>query len=206
MTLTAPEKDYFNSNFEIYNQVDAFLDLHKNETESKQNLSTSIASGYVKLLKEENLTDISIDLGDIGNFDDPYWEIAKDLLLESVKELLLDLIPGGTLLPIDPEVLNNIQAGNWMDVMYGVTDIILNEADTLFPAAKIASFSVGIFVTGQQLKKVFTASKRRRLSQKVYNVLRSKLGWSIKEVRGRFKWIDNSIGAKLDKHCVKCIL
>ena len=203
LNLSSELSNYVKTNFNIYVELETFLGKHL-VSESSTALSQSIAKAYVQILKDENLSSLELDLGNVGNFNDPYWNIAKDFVLESLKELLIDAIPGASLATIGPEVLNNLQNGQWMDAIYNATEIILNEADLIFPAAKVLSFSLGLVVTGKQLKKVFQAFKKaKNLGEdfllKFYNVFRNKMNWGISTIRDKFGWL-GGLNAKIDDY------
>lgn len=182
--------------------IQNFISLHNNSNtlESEQNLSQAIANAYADIFTQEGIT--ILELGEVGDPNDPLWDIMKEQLLETIKELVADFIPGGTLITLGPELFNNLQDGEWMDAMYNAVDIVLNEADAIFPAAKVASFGLGLFVKGKHLKMAFDAFKKAKALGEVfllkfYNTLRNRLNLSVSEVRDKFQWL-GGVNAKLD--------
>ncbi len=183
-------------------EIHAFL---QSKGESEANASRAIAKAYFLLVQEEGM--ISLDL----NFIDggPLWEIMKEALLEILKEVLIDFIPGAILATLGPELFDNLQDGNWMDAMYNALDIVLNEADAFFPAAKVASTGIGLFVKGRQLQRFHKAYKEanalgENFLKGLHNTLRERQGKSLSWIRENFEWLGKSpdgttkIGAKLN--------
>ena len=195
------EINRFLENPELFQEISTFLGQHliAGGSESDKNLAVAIARAYDDIYAEFGST--MLDLGDGPS--DPMRDIVIEMLLETVKELVADLIPGGTLATIGPELFANLQGGQWMDAMFNAVDIVLNEADAFFPAAKMGSFAYGLFVKGKHLKKAFEAFKRAKslgedFLLKLYNVFRNRLNWTVKKVRDKFQWISPNLGAKLN--------
>jgi len=194
------EINRFLENPELFQEVSTFLSQHliAGGSESDKNLAVAIARAYDDIYAEFGST--TLELGDGPS--DPIRDIVIDMLLETVKELVADFVPGGTLATIGPELFNNLQGGQWMDAMYNAVDIVLNEADTFFPAAKMGSFAYGLFVKGKHLKKAFEAFKKAKslgedFLLKLYDVFRNKLNWSISKVRDNFQFL-GGVNAKVD--------
>jgi hypothetical protein len=194
------EINRFLENPELFQEISTFLGQHliAGGSESDKNLAVAIARAYDDIYAEFGST--MLDLGDGPS--DPMRDIVIEMLLETVKELVADLIPGGTLATIGPELFANLQGGQWMDAMFNAVDIVLNEADVFFPAAKVTSFAIGAYTTGKALKKAFEAFKEaKKLGEDfllgLYNVFIEKLGWDAGDIRDRFKWKSNDYGAEL---------
>lgn len=199
------EINRFLENPELFQEISTFLSQHlvAGGSESDKNLAVAIARAYDDIYAEFGST--TLDLGDGPS--DPIRDIVIDMLLETVKELVADFVPGGTLATIGPELFNNLQGGQWMDAMYNAVDIVLNEADTLFPAAKMGSFALGAYVKGKHLKKAFKAfNEAKSLGQDflfgLYRTFREKLNLGVSTIRDNFQWIGkkNGVdqGAKFD--------
>jgi len=194
---------------EELSRVTAFLDQHDTPDVNERNLSLVIASAYADLMSDSELNSIvdgagvsNLDMGEVGNPGDPIWDFMKAALLESLKEALIDLIPGATLATLGPELFDDLQSGNWLDAMFNAANILIDEADVLFPAAKVCSAAATLFVTGKQLKTAFDAFKKAKslgeaFLLKLYNIFTVRLGWSASDIRDKFQSIEG-IGAKIE--------
>ncbi|NRA48323.1 MAG: hypothetical protein HRU12_04260 [Phaeodactylibacter sp.] len=105
----------------MFQEVSAFLSQHliSGGSESDKNLAVAIARAYDDIYAEFGST--MLDLGDGPS--DPMRDIVIEMLLETVKELVADLILGGTLATIGPELFANLQGGQWMDAMFNAVDM-----------------------------------------------------------------------------------
>lgn len=173
---------------------------HPSADSNEKNLSIAVANAYASLYQELGPT--ILELGDVGNPEGLLWGIMKEMLLETVKELVADFIPGGTLATMGPELYDNLQGGDWMEAMYTAVDIILNEADAIFPAAKVASVALGMYVKGKHLKRAFEAFKKAKslgedFLLKLYNIFRNRLNWGVSQVRDKFQWL-GGVNMKID--------
>lgn len=186
--------------------INDFLKKHEGGTSgtcsenSEYNLAKAVATAYAGVLCEEGITEL--DMGDVGDPNDPIWEFMKEALLESAKEILADVIPGGTPATLGPELFDNLQSGNFMDAMYNALDIVLNEADVCFPALKIISASSTAVWTAKLLTKAHEGFKKAKsLGQefvgKLLNIFENRLNWDIKTIRNKFQ-SGKGIGAKID--------
>jgi len=196
-------KECLKNNLSELKKIQSFLTKHDEDDSaddcmnSKENLSKAIGNAYADAMCNEGIT--QLDLGDIGNSNDPLWNIMKEQLWGMVTELVADFIPGGTLALLGPELFDNLDSGNWMDAMYNSIDIVLNEADACFPAAKITSLGLGLYTNGKHLDRFYNAFKKAKnlgddVVAKLYMVLKSKLG---DDIFKKFKWVNNSVGSEI---------
>ncbi len=203
LELDVDQVNFLMQNSGVAIQIEAFLESHQylGAPAAEVNLSNAVARAFLLYFIDTGQT--NLELWDIPAPSDPLWNIMKEQLLEMIKGLVADFVPGGTLLTIGPDLFDNLQQGNWMDAMYNAADIVLNEADAFLPAAKVASFGYGLFVNGKQLKKVYEAFKQAKALRedylvKLYNVFRNRLNWGVTTIRENFQWLGSNQGAKLD--------
>ena len=189
----ADNESFLKSNPNEIIKINSFLENHNDGEESEQNLSLAVANAYADIIED------GIDLLELGENDNVLFSIMKEQLLILIKELLADFIPGGTLVTLGPELLDNMSSGNWMDAMYNAIDIVLNEADAFFPAAKIASTGLALAINAKHLSKFWKAIDKLKVLgtdvlNKVFQALNSKLGDKIFD---SFSWVNQSHGSNL---------
>ncbi len=188
--------------FDQANLADELTDFL--ETYASDNISRVAARTYLDLVLygDANTTEWIADFQNSG-IDPIVWDILIDQLGPALTDLLYDqladLIPGGTIVTVGPDLLANIQQGNLLDALYNLLDIALNEVDVILPAAKVFSFAAAFVVTSEKLAKFYNAFKRLKghgdqFVSKLYQVLQSHLG---ENLYNRFKWKNNNVGAEL---------
>ena len=184
--------------------VAAELELFNNNPNyTKTNIKKVTSKAYLALLSE-NDSDLNetIDALKTGSIPggDILWDILKEQLAIALQEIVADLIPGGTIITIGPQLLENIRSGNWLDAMYNAVDIALNEADAFIPAAKVASVAFAIVDKYSLIKNIYKPLKQAKsLGQnfvlKLYDTLRNRFG--VSEIRNKMRWLGSGVGAKL---------
>lgn len=180
-----------------------FIALHS-DTENNLNLARMISKSYVKMLASDdafgNEMIEDMQLGSI-DFDDPVWEILGEQIEILLKEVLIDQIPGGTLITIGPLAIQQFKDGDWLGGLWTTLDIVLNEADAFIPWAKIPSIAHSLYEKSVLLKKVYKVMKEAKslgseFVVKFYETLRTRFG--VSEIRNRLQWLDGTNGSKLE--------
>lgn len=181
-----------------YTEILSFLNTH-NATSQEHTNAQAVAKGYIGILASNDpVVQDFVSNFQAASIGDPIWGFVKEQMAAILTDLIADLIPGGTILTIGPQLLNNLGQGNLLDALWNAVDIALNEADTFIPAAKVASFGIGVYTNFSKLSKFYDAMKKAAtLGDDVlfgmYQVLRNR----VDDIYAKFEWVNNDVGAKL---------
>lgn len=165
-------------------EVGDFLDNHSNSPHI--NTAKVAALSYLDLLmdNESFFEEINQDFQS-GQIDDGMWDILKELLIEGIKEMLIeqlaDLIPGGAIITMGPQVYDAFSQGDYMGGIFLSINLVLDEADTFIPLAKVASVGVAGGALYKKVTRVYKNFKKlqaggQEVVTKVYQTLRQHLG------------------------------
>ncbi|MFN4256480.1 MAG: hypothetical protein ACK4Q5_15875 [Saprospiraceae bacterium] len=181
-----------------YTEILSFLNSHNASSQEHTN-AQAVAKGYIGILASNDpAVQDFVSNFQAASIGDPIWGFVKEQMAAILTDLIADLIPGGTILTIGPQLLNNLEQGNLLDALWNAVDIALNEADTFIPAAKVASFGIGVYTNFSKLSKFYDAMKKAAtLGDDVlfgmYQVLRNR----VDDIYAKFEWVNNDVGAKL---------
>jgi len=114
---------------------------------------------------------------------------------------LIDIIPGGTLVTVGPQAIQQFKDGDWLGGLWTTMTIVLDESATFIPSIKVWNVGISIAQKSKQIKKVYRALKEaKQLGEeyvvKLYTVLKNRFG--IANIKDKFKWLGSSDGAKLE--------
>jgi hypothetical protein len=183
--LTAVEKDWLAGDPSTISSLSDYLP----QGPSAELVNRQVASiVYVKSMSAaQGDVDIAEFISDFSasGIDPIIWGILKEFLAEIgteiIRETLIDIVPGASTMIIGPQMFDSFEQGDCLSALGSLVEIILNEADILLPAAKVAALGAAIYNKAALLKKVYGQFKRlKKAGDKaivdVYETMKQHLG------------------------------
>jgi hypothetical protein len=178
------------------NKISDFVNEHS-QTANHRNLAKSISIGYIDMLASGE-PEVNEMINDIENLavGDPMWDFLIEQIAELLEDALIDIIPGGTLVTLGPEAIEQFNNGDFLGGLWTSATIVLDEAGTFIPVAKVVSLGISLGEKAAKLGKFYDVMKRvytlgDDVAYKVYHVLRNKLD----KLYSKIEWTGN--GAKI---------
>lgn len=181
-------------------EIKTFLNTH-NQTANKANTAKVVALAYLQLRMSTD-ADVQTMMSDIANqtisSNDPLWDIVIEQIGAIAQELLVDIIPGGTLVTVGPQALQQFEQGDWMGGMWTTLEIVLDETSRFIPPAKVINLGISLADKAYKLSKFYDVMKKvytlgDDVAYKVYQVFRNRLG----SLYSKVEWVSNAVGVQV---------
>jgi hypothetical protein len=175
----------------------SFIQSH-NSTPNDTNLAAAIVVSYIEMLASGTV-EVQQFFQDAqsNSISNPVWDIIIEQLELALKDALIDIIPGGTIITLGPAAIEQFKSGDYLGALWTTAEIALDEAGTFVPIAKVASFGVSLGKKATSLMKFYDVMKKvytlgDDAAYRVYQVLRNK----IDDLYAKIEWTGN--GAKVN--------
>lgn len=195
--LSSDQVAWLCENGNVITELDGFIDSHS-ATASEKNTAHAVSLAYLSLKMnpdanvQQMLNDISSQ--SIGN---PLLEILGEQIADLVADVLIDIIPGGTLITMGPQALQQFQDGDILGGLWTVVQVALDEGSAFIPVAKIGNVAINLANNAVKLSRFYDVMKKAYtlgddVAYRVYQVLRNK----IDDIYSKVSWTGN--GAKVE--------
>jgi hypothetical protein len=175
----------------------SFLQSH-NANQHDANLAAAVVVSYIQMLSSGSV-EVQQFFQDAqsNSISNPVWDIIIEQLELALKDALIDIIPGGTIITLGPAAIDQLKSGDYLGAIWTAAEIALDEAGTFVPIAKVASFGVSLGKKATSLMKFYDVMKKvytlgDDVAYRVYQVLRNK----IDDLYAKIEWTGN--GAKVN--------
>ena len=180
----------------IINETLTFLNTHSPDTK-KANVAKTVSLSYISMLMENDpvINQMMIDIKD-RSVGDPIWDFLIEQLGSVLQDALIDILPGGTLITVGPQAIQQFKDGDWLGGLWTTATIVLDEAQIFIEPLKILDVGISIAQKSAKLSKFYEVMKKvytlgDDAAYKVYQVLRNKLD----KLYSKIHWTSN--GAKI---------
>jgi len=182
----------------IITEISTFLSTHSPDA-NKANVAKAVSLSYISMMMENDpvINQMMDDIKD-QSVGDPIWDFLIEQLGAVIKDALIDLIPGGTLVTVGPQAIQQFKDGDWLGGLWTVATIALDEAQIFIGPLKVWNTGLKLAQNAGKLSKFYEVMKKvyalgDDVAYKVYQVLRNKLD----KLYSKIKWGGNTVGAEV---------
>ncbi len=197
-------------NPELVPAIHAFLSSHNINPPTEDNdpplphsndkvVAVAVAKAYLTMLQQNNSAVVEL-ISDIEGVPvgDPLMDMIVEQLAEALKAVLIDLLPGGTLVTSAPIIKQHFEQGNILEGLWECVVTALDEGGRVLPLVKAANLTIGIVNIADKMGDFYKVLKKAKnlgddVVYRLYQVLKNKLD----VVYTKVKWINNTQGARI---------
>jgi hypothetical protein len=196
LNLTPAQVGWLIFNANVALELNVFLSNHSQDY-NKSNVAKAVSISYLNLLMS-NAPEVNQMMNDIKNLDvaDPVWDFLIEQIGIVLQDALVDIIPGGTLVTVGPQAIQQFKDGDWLGGLWTTITIVLDEAAIVLAPAKILNLGISLGEKAIKLSKFYDVMKKvytlgDDAAYKVYQVLKNR----IDKLYSKIQWASN--GAKV---------